>query len=331
MSSDGRAKKREYSRRDFLKNSAAVSGLAIASSPYLHGAARNRDGETGSGPKNVQPSRLADPLIDTDTPRFDYFASAAVPFGMVALSPDTRHGRLWNAGYRYGDDRIISFSHVHNVQMGGIPVMPVTGECRGHRGLKANGSPFSHDDEEIQLGYHRVTLDRYDITAELTATCRTGLHRYTFPECTQGHLLFDLSATMGPNEMQAAEARRMNGREVEGCSVMAPTVRRKKPFTVYFVARVDTPFDDFAGWKQAPGGEGRHLVEPGDGHIEGPQSGFYLTYRDLQDGTPVRLKVGISYVSTEQARLNLDTELPGWNVEETRRQARAAWDDYLGR
>ena len=73
------------------------------------------------------PVDLANPLIDTQHPRYDYFASASLPFGLVALSPDTKHGALWDAGYRYEDEYILNFAHVHNAQTAGIPIMLVTG------------------------------------------------------------------------------------------------------------------------------------------------------------------------------------------------------------
>ncbi len=81
-------------------------------------------------PEKETPVDLADPLIDTQQARYDYFASASVPFGMVALSPDTKHGALWDAGYRYDDGHILNFAHVHNAQTAGVPVMPVIGPCK---------------------------------------------------------------------------------------------------------------------------------------------------------------------------------------------------------
>jgi len=278
----------------------------------------------GNGVKET-PANLADPLIDTHRSRYDYFKSATLPFGMVALSPDTKHGNLWDAGYRYGDKYILNFSHVHNMQTAGIPVMPVTGPCRGNEGIEANKSRFSHEKEEVKLGYHKVFIEDDKITAELTATCRVGMHRYTFPATDQAHLLFDLGAALGPTEMSYAYARQTGINEIEGYSVMAPTFRRPKPYVVHFVARFNKPFDDFSGWKEGV------LVKPEAGIVSGEGSGVYVTYNNLREEEQVLVKVAISNVSAGNARLNMETELPHWNFEQVVMEAKEAWNDYFKR
>jgi predicted alpha-1,2-mannosidase len=272
-----------------------------------------------------KPVDLADPLIDTHRPRYDYFASATVPFGMVALSPDTKHGDLWNSGYRYGDRHILNFSHVHNAQTAGIPVMPVTGACRGHLGLEANRSAFSHERETVKPGYHKVFLEDYGITAELTATCRVGMHRYTFPKTEESHILFDLCAALGPTAMSYAQAGKSGNSAIEGYSVMAPTGRRKKPFIVYFVAQFDKPFDAFSGWKDGK------LNDAGADRIEGERCGAFVSWKNMKEGEQLRIKVAISYVSIQQAGKNMEAELPHWDFDRTVQSAQEAWNDYLGR
>ncbi|MGC9355060.1 MAG: GH92 family glycosyl hydrolase, partial [Mariniphaga sp.] len=160
-------------------------------------------------PENTAKSNftsLVNPLIDTHKSRFDYFASATIPYGMVALSPDTRHGDLWNSGYIYDDNHILNFSHIHNAQTAGIPVMQVTGPCKANQGSEAGKSRFSHEKEIVKPGYHKVVLEDYGITAELTATCRVGMHRYTFPATDEAHVIFDLGAPLGPTKMLYAWA-----------------------------------------------------------------------------------------------------------------------------
>lgn len=282
-------------------------------------------GLSGFAGNKERPVDLVDPLIDTRKPRFDYFVSATVPFGMVTLSPDTRHGEAWNSGYYYDDQYILNFSHVHNLQTAGIPVMPITGACKGNEGLQANRSKFSHENEVAKMGYHKVFLEDYGITAELTATCRVGMHRYTFPQAEEGHILFDLGATLGSSKMSYAWVRRVSDSEIEGYSVMAPTGRRKKPFIVYFVAQFDKPFDLFSGWK-----EGKMIDNPTD-LIEGENCGAYLSYRSLKAGDRVQIKVAISYVSTQQARKNMEYELAHWNFDKVVKAAETEWNDYLSR
>lgn len=280
--------------------------------------------------KNSDFTRLVNPLVDTHKSRFDYFASATVPFGMVALSPDTRHGDLWNSGYLYTDRYILNFSHVHNAQTAGIPIMPVTGSCRGHLGFEANKSHFSHENEVVIPGYHKVVLEDYDIKAELTATCRVGMHRYTYPACEEAHVLFDLGVPLGPTRMSYAWARKISNSEIEGYSVMSPTFRRKKSYVVYFVAQFSKKFDGFAGW-QASGSENKTLINPEENIICGEGSGIYVTYNNLADKEEILIKVGISYVSSQNARLNLESELPHWDFEQVKEEANELWNQYLGR
>ncbi|MDR0815419.1 MAG: GH92 family glycosyl hydrolase, partial [Bacteroidales bacterium] len=263
------------------------------------------------------------PVINTADCRFDFFASASVPFGMVGLSPDTKHGDLWKSGYQWNEEYILDFSHIHNAQTAGVPVMPVTGACKGHLGLQASKSRFSHDKETVEMGYHKVYLEDYGITAELTSTCRVGLHRYTFPEAQEAHLLFDLGAALGPTQMDNAYVRQTGANEIEGYSIQTPTFRRKKPSIVFFVARTDRNFDGFAGWKDSV------LVEADNNIIAGKGSGAYLTFRHLKAGETILLKVAVSNVSLANARMNMETELPHWNFQQVKNDARKAWNDYL--
>jgi predicted alpha-1,2-mannosidase len=277
--------------------------------------------------QSFSPVDLVNPLVNTAECRFDFFASASVPFGMVALSPDTKHSKegLWKSGYEWNEAYILEFSHIHNAQTSGIPVMPVTGACKGYLGLEGSKSQYYHDKEIVQMGYHKVYLEKYGITAELTSTCRVGLHRYTFPETAEGHLLFDLTAALGATQMDYAYVRQTSPTEIEGYSIQTPTGRRKKQAIVYFVAQVNKAFDGFAGWKDGA------LMEAENSIIEGAKCGAYLTFRNLKAEERILLKVAISNVSTEGARRNLAAELPHWDFEQVVDASRAAWNDYLGR
>lgn len=276
----------------------------------------------------LSPVEFVDPLIDTQAPRWIYFSSASRPFGMVNLIPDTQTRGTWNSGYRYGDRHIRTFSHIHAWQLSGIPVMPITGPMVGHKGFEAYKSAFSHRTETVEPGYHKVHLDDYNTNVDLTSTKRVGFHRYRFPASPEAHILFDLGAHLGHGPMQDASIHRVNEREVAGYSVMAPTHRRKKPATVYFVAKLDTPMDDFGGWKKQKG-EKQPISDPGT-RIEGPDSGGHVSFQ-FEEPTTVKMKVGISYVSTEQARLNLNTELPHWDFDQVVRESQVEWNEWLSR
>src|SRR6056297_1992628 len=196
--------------------------------------------KNAGAPGNINPHspvRLVEPLTDAANSRWFFFNSATRPFGMVNLSPDMIISGAWNSGYRYNQDTIRAFSHIHAWQLSGIPVLPTTGPFRGHRGPDQYGSAYSHEDETVKPGYHQISLKSYGINAELTSTKRVGFHRYTFPASGESSILFDFSTFLGPCDTQYASVRKVSAREIEGEAVMAPTRRRPQPVSVYFVAR----------------------------------------------------------------------------------------------
>ena len=119
------------------------------------------------------------PFVDTHKSRWFFFNSASRPFGLVSLNPDTAVKGSWKSGYMYDSLTVKCFSHVHNWQMSGVAVMPVCGEFKANKGMDAYQSRFSHEGEIAKPGYHKLFLDDYGITAELTCTQRVGIHRYT--------------------------------------------------------------------------------------------------------------------------------------------------------
>lgn len=276
-----------------------------------------------AGEERPSPVDLVEPLLDAANSRWFFFNSATRPFGMVNLSPDTEVEGTWGAGYRYYKDSVKCFSHIHAWQLSGIPVLPTTGEFKGHLGPDVYGSSFSHDDEVVRPGYHKVILKDYGITAELTSTTRVGFHRYSFSEADTGRIHFDFATTLGPSETRYGYVRRVNDREISGYAVMAPTIRRPKPVRVFFVATFDRPFASFKGWI------GKTLVSNRP-VIEGESSGVYVSFPDVRHKV-VQMKVAISYVSEENAKLNLETELPHWDFDKVAAESAREWNQWLGR
>jgi predicted alpha-1,2-mannosidase len=268
------------------------------------------------------PAEYVNPLVDTHKSRWFFFASACRPFGMVSLSPDTREGDDWMHGYLYDDDQIQCFSHVHDWQLYGVPVMPITGELHAQEGLAAAGSDFSHKDEIVHPGYHKVYLKRYGVTAELTSTARVGFHRYTFPESSPAYLAFDTGATLMA-DMASSAVRQVGPQEIAGYSVMATTLRRPKPFTVYFVAQFSKPVA-FGAWQD------KKLLPGSIKEVSGTNVGAYVSF-STTNGEQMLVKVAISYVSEANARQNLETELPHWDFDRVVRESKADWNQWLGR
>jgi putative alpha-1,2-mannosidase len=164
------------------------------------------------------PIRLVDPFIGAG-PDGHTFPGATAPFGMVQLSPDTQirpfnQSYKWAAGYRYEDSSILGFSHTHfsgaghsdlgdmlivPVSHGNVPLSPADLEP-GDLNKPGSGyrSRFSHANEKAEPGYYRVFLDDSKVLAELTATDRVGLHRYTFAPGVERHRLLDMRSSRSP-------------------------------------------------------------------------------------------------------------------------------------
>ena len=97
-------------------------------------------------------SDMVEPMVDAANSRFFYFNSATRPFGMVNLSPDMNLKGVWNTGYKYNEDTIRCFSHVHCWELSAIPVLPATGKFKGHLGTDTHGSTYTHCKSSAKSG-----------------------------------------------------------------------------------------------------------------------------------------------------------------------------------
>ncbi len=273
--------------------------------------------------KGIKKTDLVEPMVDAANSRFFYFSSASRPFGMVNLSPDMALNGTWNTGYRYNDDTIKCFSHIHCWELSGIPVLPTTGIFKGNLGPSKYGSTYSHKDEIAKPGYHKIVLKDYGIKAELTSTTRVGFHKYTFPRSDESHILFDFTTVLGSSETQSASVHKVNDQTIEGQVIMAATMRRPKPITIYFTVAFDRSFDSFGGWK-----DGKLI--PIENSIEGQHTGVYVNFKT--QANEIRLmKVAISYVSVDEAKKNMQAELPHWDFDRVVKESYDEWNKWLGR
>jgi predicted alpha-1,2-mannosidase len=298
--------------RPFLRNAAAALFAACSLAGWLSAA------------QGKEPADWVDPLIDSANSRWIFFSSACRPFGMVNLSPDTSAQGAWNSSYCYHKGSICGFSHVHAWELGAVSVMPVAGNVDSTAGPDAFRSPFRHDDEVCQAGYHAVTLDRYKIRVELTSTPRVGFHRWHFP-AADGRVAINLAEGTVSVPVPDALLRQVGDAEVEGWQIDGPTDanRRPKATTIYFVARFDRPIQGFDGWV---GKQRRSGVR----EVHGKNCGAIVRCATAAGGL-LQMKVGLSYVSIEQARRNLDAELPHWDFDRVRRESREEWNRWLGK
>lgn len=254
---------------------------------------------------------LVYPWLDTENSRWFFFSSACRPFGMVNLSPDTKVNGAWGSGYRYETDTIRGFSHIHAWQLAGLSVMPIVYTVTNLDSLLMDvSSPFSHEKERVHPGYHQLVLDRYHIGAELTSTKRVGFHRYVFPASHQHPAIaINLSGQLGPSEITKGELRQINATTFEGSLVNAPTFRRPKDAPVFFHIELNK------------------AAELSDSLAEGK----WLLNLKQQDTDTLLMKVGLSYTSVENARLNVEAELPGWNFDQVVADSEYEWESMLSR
>ncbi|MEW2495154.1 GH92 family glycosyl hydrolase [Streptomyces nodosus] len=257
---------------------------------------------------------LVNPFIGTEN-EGNTFPGAAVPFGMVQLSPDTGH----NTGYDYAQDRIRGFSLVHlsgvGCGLGGdLPVLPTVGDVTETDYAKYAAS-FRHDDEQASPGYYRVGLSS-GITAELTASTRTGVQRYTFPATDKANVL--LNAGQALHQTLSTKVEILDSRTVRTAITGQGFCQDTRPYTVYTLTRFDRPFTAYGTW------DGTKVTA---GSTAGP-GGAYLRFDTTRKRT-VEATTALSYVDASGAAGNLRAE-GGRSFDAVRQAARRAWEDRLG-
>ena len=267
------------------------------------------------------------------------YTGATLPFGMVQLAPDTRTGEAVCSGYNYDHKTIEGFSMTHMSgvgwlgTLGNFQIMPTTGPVKFHSGTNVRDiyqpggegweSAFRHESETTKAGYYKVELDRYGITTELTCTPRVGFLRFTFPESSSSKIQIDLSRKIGGrSELQHNEV--VGDDAIRGwiqCNGVGKGFAGATHYTLYYYAQFSKPWDSYSLWNK-----GRNLGAVSVAEDE--DIGFFARYKTTQN-EQILMKVGISYVSMEGAKANLEEELNHWGFEAVRQQARAEWNDAL--
>jgi predicted alpha-1,2-mannosidase len=322
---------RMISRRKFTANGAAA--LCLSWSHLRSEAARTKrtGAATGDEPGNV--SQFVQPKIGTGGHGHCY-PGATVPFGMVQLSPDTfNQGWDWCSGYNYSDSSIMGFSHTHLSGTGigdmlDFLVMACTGPVKTIPGSRENPetgyrSRFSHEDEHSVPGYYSVLLRDYGVKAELSATARAGIHRYTFPKNQQSYLIVDLEHGYadGPGAVRWANLKVIGNDTLMGGKC---TNRWASGREIYFTMKFSRPFDRIEVIADGK------PVEDLSQDLSGKSLKAVLHY-STHDRESILVKTGISGVSAEGAKGNLEAEIPGWDFEGVRKAAADLWEKELSR
>ena len=312
--------------------------------PFVGTDASAQDFGTGGGAGNTYPG-------------------ATTPFGMVQWSPDTQLQDLsYVGGYRYRDDHLMGFGLTHLSGAGcavyrDLPFLPTTAPMTsspaqlGTNDLASQYQPaFDHRHESASPGSYRVVLDpgtRKAITTELSATTRTGAARLTFPRSSTAGVLVNAGGSQMANSSATVHVDPAR-RGLSGSASSGRFCFQGGDYTVYFAAVFDRPFSTWSTWqKQAltqhgtdahdtavlpesygpvPGGP---KTLPGDPSGTA-QAGAYVGFDTRRDPV-VQVRVGVSFVSVDQARRNLAAEQPRFAFDTVRAKARQQWNALLGR
>ena len=275
-------------------------------------------------------TRFVDPKIGTGG-HGHVFVGANVPFGMVQVGPTSIPQEWdWVSGYHRSDSTVIGFSHTHLSGTGigdlfDVTVMPVVGEVTYARGTEDDPSSglWSYADrtrEIVRPGYYSVPLTRYGVTAEMTATSRVGLHRYTFPASDAAAVVFDLE-NGGCWDKATDTGFRFSDDSTRIAGWRCSTGWAKNQ-EVYFVAEFSKP------------AKGISYLQPGeidDSKMPRIAARYARVDFDTAEGEQVLVKVALSPVSIEGAKANLAAELPGWDFDATAAAADKAWNDELSK
>ena len=276
------------------------------------------------------------------------FPGATVPFGMVQLSPDTeiksfKQSYKWAAGYRYEDHTILGFSETHfsgsgHSDLGDFLLQPVTGDVRldpGDADKPGSGyrSRFSHDHEKASPGYYAVDLLDYNIHAELTATPRVGVQRYTYPANKPEHVLLDLRSSIYnyPGKVLWSQMTLHDDGTVTG---MRETRGWAPGRQLYFALRFSRPVQAHHVYDREPVEVPYHGFRTPGTSPEDTQSiegrGLMGVFDFAASSEPLVVKMAISPVSQDGAIANLNAEVPGFDFDKVHHAAEATWTRALG-
>lgn len=259
------------------------------------------------------------------------FVGANVPFGFVQLGPSNiTEGWDWCSGYHISDSTIWAFTHTHLNGTGigdlnDIAVMPVVGEniTLGRGNIKEQNSGmyslFNRKSEKVKPGYYAVHLDRYNVDAELTSTKRVGFHKYVFPKSQNSKIVFDLKSAINWDKPTETYIRIENDTTLSGYRYSTGWANDQR---VFFTAVLSKPIKSFIltdSVKQVSGNE-----------IKGTGVFAVLNF-DTKDRETILVKVALSPTNIENSKLNLQTELPGWDFNKTVEAADLAWNQELNK
>ena len=305
-----------------------------------------------------KPSEYVNVFTGTSNSRWMLFPGPSQPFGMVKLSPDNQ-GAVWNGGYEYSVSSISGFSHLHGYSLSGISYMPFVGDLYfgeeypklfpgppdgpfGNMWTAGYRSRYEKESEKGSTGYYSVHLTDTNATVELTATDRCGMIRTTFPKSDQSVLLLDFNPpTEESSEIVAVKFRQVNSTVIEGSITFKNG--NTNGTTIHFQSQFSKPIKSIDSWQYEPytGTQTNYGIDfrkkskieknikTFSGHGSSGVILNFITDADEQ----VITSTGLSFVSTENASLNLKTELGALNYDFDKvvTQSKKIWNDLLSK
>ena len=268
---------------------------------------------------------------------------SVTPFNVMGsdLNVNDKDARWWSTPYSYDNKYFTGYSHVNLSgvgcpDVGSLLLMPTTGKLD----VDYHNYGSEYKEQTASPGYFSNILTKYNIKTEVTATPRVGLSRFTFPK-GQSNILLNLGE--GLTNETGATVRRVNDREIEGSKLLGTFcyTASQAVFPIYFVVRVNKTPKEVGYWKfQRPGHEwendwntdaGKYKIYKNyNREISGDDIGAFFTF-DTQENESVEVQVAVSFVSIENARLNLEAEQPTANFDVVHQAARQKWNDDLSR
>lgn len=296
-------------------------------------------GTVSRSPQEIMtPAGYVDTRIGTAHSRWMIAPGPWMPFSMVKLSPDNQNAG-WQAGYQPSFESIGTFSHIHEWTLGGLGIFASNGRLITRIGdeLKPGDgyrSDINKQTEEAPIGYYKADLTDYNIKAEITSTTRCGFMRFTFPsERDSSRILIDLKVPAENSyELKEIKIKKISDFRIEGyCHQLAPGVWSNdadQDYKVHFVIEFDKPVKYMGRWLNGS-------VSYGDSFSahDAKEAGLFLGFDTKEKGV-VQVRSAISYVSTANASLNLQTEVTdpfGWNFEAIRANNVSVWNDLFNR
>lgn len=287
--------------------------------------------------ENIDLTGYVDPNIGTVHSRWFFYTPAAEPFGLAKLGASTNgtYGNKdgWEAvGYEDTHTSIDGFPCVHEFQVGGISLMPVTGDVKTVPGPLEDPdsgfrSRFDKETEDARPGYYSVVLKDYDVKVELTATARTGFQRYTFPASEKSHILFNIGNRQGESGNVKDAYIECSGNVVSGYVITEPEYIKRyqagASLPVYFYAVLDRAPESVGVFRYGSG------ISEAD-EIRGSGAVMSLDY-STEEGDVVTVKIGLSYTSVENAEKNMLAEAADASFDDVMEATMAKWNDELNK